>query len=87
MPSHSDEDGSVVVTGRVGLAAPKPGPHRFIDRGSESPRLPGWVPRCGTLGLGSGTIVAGSLTVLVPSALQSTDDFTAGPCDANVGNG
>jgi hypothetical protein len=27
------------------------------------------------------------LTVLISSALQSTDDITTGPCDANVGNG
>ena len=36
---------------------------------------------------GSRTIRANLLTVLIPSALQSTDDITTGPCDANVGHG
>jgi hypothetical protein len=27
------------------------------------------------------------LAVLIPSALQSADDITTGPCDAEVGNG
>jgi hypothetical protein len=37
--------------------------------------------------MGAGTIEADSLTVLISSALPSTDDITTGPCDANVGNG
>ena len=36
---------------------------------------------------GSRTIWANLLMVLIPSALQSTDDITTRPCDANVGHG
>ena len=45
------------------------------------------LPTYGTLEIGSGTLEADSLTVLISSALQSTDDITIGECHANVGNG
>jgi len=60
---------------------------RWVHRLPSSPVHRLRARLIGTLKMGAGTIEADSLTVLISSALPSTDDITTGPCDADVGNG